>query len=133
MSSIASKWAPFGRSKKMLAVLLVLGFIMGFLLTPLGFETRMNEMRTPAFIIFFIIVGLVMPIVSLVLLFIRPRFAAVLTVTNAVLLFLTVPADQALFFFTSSPPLAVSVGEYILIFVGIGYMLLGPRVYAATL
>jgi hypothetical protein len=39
------------------------------------------------------------------------------------------PADQALFFFTVSPPPAVTIGEFILIFVGIGYMLYGPKVY----
>jgi len=35
------------------------------------------------------------------------------------------------FFFTVSPPPAVTAGEYALIFVGIGYMLYGARVYAA--
>lgn len=130
MPSLSSKWASFGRSERILAVLFVLGFIVGFLLTPLGFETRMNEMRTPAFIAFFIAVGLLFPIAGLVFLFLRPRLAAVLAVIDAALLFLTAPADQALFFFTVPPPLAVAVGEYILIFVGIGYMLFGPRVYA---
>jgi hypothetical protein len=90
----------------------------------------MNEMRTPVFIAFFITVGLLIPIAGLVLLFLSPRLAAILAVIDAVLLFLTAPADQALLFFTVPPPLAVTVGEYILIFVGIGYMLYGPRVYA---
>ena len=60
----------------------------------------------------------------------KTRLAGVLAVIDAALLFLTAPADQALFFFTVSPPPAVSAGEYILIFLGIGYMLYGPRVYA---
>ncbi len=50
----------------------------------------------------------------------RPKYAGALAVINAVLLFLIAPADQALFFFTVAPPLAVTVGEYILIFVGVG-------------
>jgi hypothetical protein len=107
-----------------------LGTIVGFLLTPLGFETRSNEIRTLWFAGFFIIVGLVLPIAGLVLLFRRPKLAGALAVVNAALLFLIAPADQALFFFTVPPPPAVTVGEYILIFVGIGYMLYGPLVYA---
>jgi hypothetical protein len=102
-----------------------LGFILGFLLTPLGFETRMNELRTLAFATFFIAVGLLLPIAGLVLLFRKPKAAGVLAVIDAALLFLTAPADQAMFFFTVPPPLAVTVGEYLLIFVGIGYMLWG--------
>lgn len=91
----------------------------------------MHELRTLAFAGFFITVGLLLPLAGLVSLWLRrPRLAGVLAVIGATLLFLTAPADQALFFFTVSPPLAVTIGEYVLIFVGIGYMLYGPRVYA---
>jgi hypothetical protein len=120
----------FGNEERILAVLFVLGIILGFLLTPLGFETRMNELRTPVFAAFFVIVGLLLPIAGLVLLFRRPKLAGVLAVIDAVLLFLTAPADQAMFFFTVPPPPAVTAGEYILILVGIGYMLYGPRIFA---
>ncbi len=129
MSSSSDRKASFGNSERILAVLFGVGIIVGFLLTPLGFETRMNELRTPAFAAFFVIVGLLLPIAGLVLLFRRPKLAGVLAVIDASLLFLTAPADQALFFFTVPPPPAVTAGEYILIFVGIGYMLYGPRVY----
>jgi hypothetical protein len=129
MSSSITK-ASFGNSERILAVLFGLGVIVGFLLTPLGFETRSNEMRTLAFAAFFIVVGLLIPIAGLILLFRRPKIAGILAVINAVLYFLIAPADQALFFFTVPPPPAVTVGEYILIFVGIGYMLYGPLVYA---
>lgn len=122
---------PLTRAERVLAVLLGVGFILGFLLTPLGFETRMPELRTLAFAGFFIIVGLLLPLAGLFSLWLRrPRLAGVLAVIDAILLFLTAPADQALFFFTVAPPPAVTLGEYILIFVGIGYMLYGPRVYA---
>jgi hypothetical protein len=132
MSSARDARTVFGNEEKALATLFVIGAILGFLLTPLGFETRMNEMRTLAFAAFFIAVGLVLPIAGLISLIRWPKVAGVLAVIDASLLFLTAPADQALFFFTSPPPLAVSVGEYILILVGIGYMLLGPRVYAKS-
>jgi hypothetical protein len=122
---------PIMSAESVLVVLFGFGFILGFLLTPLGVETRMPELRTMAFAGFFITVGLLIPLAALVSLWLRrPRLAGVLAVIDAVLLFLTTPADQSLFFFTVSPPLAVTAGEYVLIFVGIGYMLYGTRVYA---
>ena len=130
MSSVSETWKSFGNSERILAVLFAVGFILGFLLTPLGFETRMNELRTLAFAAFFVTVGLLIPIPGLVLLlFRRPKVAGVLAVIGAVLNFLTAPADQALVFFTVPPPPAVTAGEYILILVGVGYVLYGQRVY----
>ena len=121
--------ASLGNTERILAVLFGLGFILGFLLTPLGFETRINELRTYWFAAFFIIVGVLFPIAGLVSLFLRPKLAGVLAVIDAALSFLIPPADQASFFFTIPPPPIVTAGEYILILVGIGYMLSGPRVY----
>ncbi len=129
MSSSLNPKKSISNAKRILAVLFGVGFILGFLLTPLGFETRMNELRTPAFAAFFIIVGLLLPLTGLVLLFFKPKIAGVLAVIDASLLFLTAPADQLKLFFTVSPPPAVTAGEFILILVGIGYMLYGPRVY----
>ena len=133
MTSLSQTIASFSRAEGILAVLFGLGFILGFLLTPLGVETRMHELRTPAFAGFFITVGLLIPLAGLVSLFLRrAKLAGVLAVIDASLLFLTAPADQAKFFFTVIPPPAVSIGEYILILVGIGYMLYGARVYSQT-
>jgi hypothetical protein len=129
MASKLNLSTSLGKPEWMLAVLFVVGTILGFLLTPLGFETRMNELRSLAFAAFFIVVGLLLPIAGLILLFRRPRYAAVLAMIEAALMFLVAPADQAMFFFTVSPPPAVTVGEFILIFVGIGYMLYGTRIY----
>lgn len=124
------KNTPLTSAERILAVLFGFGFILGFLLTPLGIETRMNELRTLAFAGFFITVWLLLPLAGLVSLWLRkPRLAGVFAVIDAALLFLTAPADQALFFFTVALPPAVTIGEYILIFVGMGYMLYGPRVY----
>jgi hypothetical protein len=130
MPSISETWASFRNPERKLAVLFAAGFILGFLLTPLGFETRMNELRTLAFAIFFLTVGLLLPIAGLVsLLLRRPEVTGGLAVIAAVLNFLIAPADQSMFFFTIPPPPAVTAGEYILILVGVGYMLYGPRVY----
>lgn len=126
-SSFSTK--HWGRNERILAALLVVGIITGFLLTPLGFETRSSVIRSYGFAAFFIIVGLGLPIASLILLFRKPKVASVLAIVDAALLFLTAPADQALFFFTLPPPPAVTIGEYLLIFVGIGYILYGTMVF----
>jgi hypothetical protein len=129
MSASSGPKTPLGDARRVLAILLGIGFVLGFLLTPLGVETRMKKLRSPAVAGFFIIVGLLMPLAGLVLLFRRPKLAAVLAVTDAALLFLAAPADQAKFFFTAEPPPAVTAGELVLTLLGIGYMLYGPRVY----
>lgn len=118
MFSVSQAWGSLGHSERILGVLFGVGFILGFLLTPLGFETRMNELRTLAFAVFFVTVGLLLL-----------PLAGILAVVDASLLFLTTPADLALFLFTVPPPPAVTAGEFLLILVGIGYMLYGPQVY----
>ena len=125
-----SEKSPFTSAMRILAVLFGIGFILGFILTPLGVETRSPEIRTLLFGVFFTVVGLLIPLAGLVLLCLRKnRIAGALAVIGAIFIFLIAPADQALFFFTVSPPVAVTIGEFILIFVGIGYMLYGPKVY----
>lgn len=53
---------PLTSSERILAVLFGFGFILGFILTPLGVEPRMPELRTLAFAGFFITVGLLLPL-----------------------------------------------------------------------
>jgi hypothetical protein len=121
----------FTKAGRIMAVLFGVGFIVGFLLTPLGFETRTPEIRTLWFAVFFTIVGLLIPLAGLALLWLKKtRLAGLIAVIEAVLIFLIAPADQALFFFSVSPPPAVTIGEFVLIFVGIGYIIYGPKVYA---
>ncbi len=129
MLSLSSSKTIFSDTKTFLAALFVVGIVLGFLLTPLGFETRISELRSWGIAVFFITVGLVLPIAGLVLLYKKPKVAGVLAVIDAVLLFVTAQFDQLTVFFTVPPPFAVTIGEFILIFVGIGYMLYGQRVY----
>lgn len=116
-------------TKWTLAVLFVVGLVIDFLLSPLGFETRESQLRSWASAGYFIVVGFLLPIAGLASLFKRPRLAGVLAIVNAASLFFTVPADQAKFFFKVSPPTAVTIGEFVLVLVGIGYMLCGQRIY----
>src|SRR5207302_653157 len=71
MTSVAKTIASFSRAEGILAVLFGLGFVLGFLLTPLGVETRIHELRTPVFAAFFITIGLLLPLAGLVSLFLR--------------------------------------------------------------
>jgi len=116
-------------TKRILLVLFVIGLVIDFLLSPLGFETRESQLRSWASAVYFVIVGFLLPIAGLVSLFRKPRLAGVLAIIDAALLFFTAPADQAKFFFKVAPPPAVTIGEFILILVGIGYMLCGQRIY----
>src|SRR3981081_2069580 len=105
MTSLYKVMASFSRAEGILAVLFGLGFVLGFLLTPLGVETRINELRTWAFAAFFITVGLLLPLAGLASLFLRrAKLAGVLAVIGGSLNFLIPPADQAKFFFTCRPP-----------------------------
>src|SRR6266566_3886127 len=84
MTWLSKTMASFSRAEGILAVLFGLGFVLGFLLTPLGVETRIHELRTPAFAGFFITVGLLIPLAGLVSLFLRrARLAGVLAVIDA--------------------------------------------------
>jgi hypothetical protein len=123
------KQTSWTSARRTLAILLGLGAALGLLLSPLGFETRSSALRSEWFAVFFSTVGIAAPIVGFALLFPRPRLASVLAVIDAAVLFVTVPADQAGYFFTLPPPAAVTIGEFLLILVAIGYMLYGPRVY----
>src|SRR6202043_151217 len=129
MTWLSKTMASFSRAEGILAALFGLGFVLGFLLTPLGVETRINELRTPVFAGFFITVGLLMPLAGLVSLFLRrTKLAGVLAVIDASFNFLVPPADQAKFFFTVTPPPAAFVGQPILMLVGIRYILSVPPV-----
>src|SRR6202040_1048044 len=108
MTTLSKIIASFSRAEGILAALFALGFVLGFLLTPLGVETRIHELRTPAFAAFFITVGLLLPPAGLVSLSLRrAKLAGVLAVSDASLFFLIPPADQAKFFFPVFPPPAV--------------------------
>lgn len=76
--------APLTSAERILAVLFGVGFILGILLSPLGVEPRMPELRTLAFAGFFIIVGMLLPLIGLVSVWLRrPRLAGVLAVIDA--------------------------------------------------
>jgi hypothetical protein len=118
---------------KIIALLLVFGIIFGYLLTPLGLETRSANLRTVAIVPFFIAASLGIPITALILLFKKPRIAGILVVINAIIMLFLVPGDQAGFFFTVPVPPAITVLEFLSVIVSIGFLLYGPKLYGQSL
>jgi len=112
---------------KALLVLLLFGIVLGFLLSPLGLETRLSVIKTLLLAPFFLTGALLIPIAGVILLFKRPRLTGTLVVIDAIFIFFVAPADQAGFFFNAPPPQGVTVVEFVLIFFGVGYILLGPK------
>jgi len=117
---------------KIIGLLLVFGIVFGYLLTPLGLETRSAALRTIAIVPIFIAASLGIPIVALILLFIRPKITGILVIINAIIMLFLVPGDQAGYFFTLPVPGAISVLEFLSIIVSIGFLLYGPKLYAES-
>lgn len=117
------------RTGKIMAALLLLAIVFGFLLTPLGLEPRNPDLRTWVIVPFFIAASLGIPIVASVLLFIKPKIAGILVVINAIIMLLLVPGDQAGFFFTTPPPVGITIFEFLSVLVSIGFLLYGPKLY----
>jgi hypothetical protein len=114
---------------KIMALLLVLGIVFGYLLTPLGLETRSADLRTVAIVPFFITASLGIPIIALILLFIKPKITGILVIINAIIMLFLVPGDQAGYFFTTPVPSAISVLEFLSVIISIGFLLYGPKLY----
>ena len=109
-----------------MAALLFLALVFGYLLTPLGLEPRTPELRTFAIVPFFITASLGLPIVASILLFIKPRITGILMVINASIMLFLVAGDQAGFFFTTPPPIGITVFEFLSLAVSIAFLLYGP-------
>ena len=117
---------------KIMALLLVLAIVFGYLLTPLGLEPRTEDLRTFAIVPFFITASLGLPIISAVLLFIRPRISGILMILNAIIMLFLLAGDQGGFFFTTPPPTAITILEFLSIIVSVGFLLVGPKIIRET-
>jgi hypothetical protein len=117
------------KTGKIMALLLLLALVFGYLLTPLGLEPRTPDLRTFVIVPFFVTASLGLPIISSVLLFIKPRVTAILMIINAIIMLFLVAGDQAGFFFTTPPPIGITVFEFLSIAVSIGFLLYGPVLY----
>ena len=115
------------RTGKVMALLLILAIVFGYLLTPLGLEPRTADLRTFAIVPFFVTASLGIPILASILLFIKPRVTGILVIINAIIMLFLVAGDQGGFFFTTPPPTAITVLEFLSIIVSVGFLLYGPK------
>jgi hypothetical protein len=117
-----------------LAVLLVVYILSDVLLTPLGgLETRPSaDVTTVGFItvsLFF--VGLALSVVSLVLLFYKPRRSPIVGIIAGILYFPVFIADQSGYFSSLQPPTAIAALEIVQALVALVTIFLASSLYRA--
>ncbi len=104
------------RRGRVLAGLLVLYILFDILLTPLGgLETRPStNVTTVGYVtVSLLFVGLALSLVSLIMLFYKPRRSPMVAIVAAILYFPAFIADQTGYFSSLQPPNAISVLEIV--------------------
>jgi len=121
------------RNEKILAIAFAVMSICGILFTPAGLETRpLSSLRSYALIPLFL-AGTVLDFASLILIFKRPRIAAITGIIAAVEYVFLAPGDQAQFFFVGvSVPTGITINEIVALVASIVVLLFAPMVYLAN-
>jgi hypothetical protein len=122
---------PSGRSR-ILLILLVIYVISDLLLTPLGgLETRPPSQVTTLGLatLGLLFAGLALGVVSSVLLFYKPRRSPILAIVAGILYFPAFLAEQAGYFSSLRPPIAIETLEIVQTLVSIVMMLAALNVY----
>src|SRR5712692_3602175 len=117
------------RNEKILAITFAVMCVCGFLFTPAGLETRpLSSLRSYALIPFFLSTT-ALDFVSLILIFRKPRIAAITGIAVAIMYILIAPIDQAELFFVGVPvPLGISINEIVALIASIIVLLFAPMV-----
>ena len=121
------------RNERILAIAFAVMSVCGFLFTPAGLETRpLSALRSYALIPFFL-AGTILDIASLILIFKKPRIAAVTGIVAAIMYVFLAPGDQAEIFFVGVPvPAGITINEIVAIIASIVVLLFAPIVYLAN-
>ncbi len=121
------------RNEKILAITFAVMSICGFLFTPAGLETRpLSALRSYALVPLFL-AGTILDIISLILIFKKPRIAAITGIIAAVEYVFLAPGDQAQFFFVGvSVPVGITITEMVALIASIVVLLFAPTVYLAN-
>ena len=120
----------FSRGSKILVLAFAMMLVCGFLFTPAGLETRpLTSLRSYALIPFFLSTT-ILDVASLVLIFKRPRIAAILGSVAAISYVFLAPGDQAHLFFLGEPvPLGISLNEFVVLVPSVVVLLFARSVY----
>ncbi len=121
------------RNEKTLAIAFAVMSICGILFTPAGLETRpLSSLRSYALIPVFL-AGTILDIASLILIFKKPRIAAVTGIVAAIMYVFLAPGDQAEIFFVGVPvPVGITINEIVALIASIIVLLFAPMVYLAN-
>lgn len=123
---------PAGRSR-ILLVLLVIYILSDVLLTPLGgLETRPPAQVTTLGLatLGLLFAGLALDVVSLFLLFYKPRRSPILAIAAGILYFPAFLAEQAGYFSSLRPPIAIETLEIVQALISIAIMLVALSVHS---
>ena len=121
------------RNEKILAIAFAVMSVCGFLFTPAGLETRpLSALRSYALIPFFL-AGTILDIASLILIFKKPRIAAVTGIIAAIMYVFLAPGDQAEIFFVGVPvPVGITINEIVALIASIVVLMFAPVVYLVS-
>jgi hypothetical protein len=121
------------RNEKVLAITFAVMSACGILFTPAGLETRpLSALRSYGLIPIFL-AGTVLDFASLILIFKRPRIAAIAGIIAAIQYVFLAPGDQAQIFFVGVPvPVGITINEIVVLVASIIVLLIAPQVYLAN-
>jgi hypothetical protein len=121
------------RNEKTLAVTFAVMSACGILFTPVGLETRpLSALRSYALIPLFL-AGTILDFASLILIFKKPRIAAITGIITAIQYIFLAPGDQAQIFFVGVPlPVGITINEIVVLIASIVVLLVAPLVYVAN-
>src|SRR2546430_11351328 len=118
------------RNEKILAIAFAVMSICGILFTPVALETRpLSALRSYALIPLFLS-GTILDLASLILIFKKPRIAAITGIIAAIEYVFLAPGDQAQFFFVGVPvPVGITINEIVALIASIVVLLFAPVAY----
>src|SRR5207245_11160369 len=118
------------RNERILAIAFAVMSICGFLFTSAGLETRaLSTLRSYALVPIFL-AGTVLDFASLILIFKKPRIAAITGIVAAIEYVFLAPGDQAQFFFVGVPvPVGITINEMVALIASIVVLLFAPMAY----
>jgi len=121
------------KNERILALAFAIMSICGILFTPAGLETRpLSALRSYALIPLFL-AGTILDFASLILIFKKPRIAAITGIVAAIEYVFLAPGDQAQFFFVGVPvPVGITINEIVALIASIVVLLFAPMVFLAN-
>jgi hypothetical protein len=117
---------------KILVLLIIVFVFCDFLISPVVFETRASALLgNPSSLRWLVVLflGLILNIVSLILLFFKPRIASLIAVLGSILYLVVTVGDQLGLVTPIKAPTLVSIIEVVSFFVLIGVLFFASRVY----